>query len=309
MRIETSWFSPTTVLIPKLDIHFTNLCNLHCDQCTHLSNFNINKKITIEELKNYYELWNKKIQPIVFAISGGEPFLHKDVEKMICLTKKSWPHSQILIFSNGLLLHKFTNLPLILKKHGITLIVSNHSTTNSAKYDKKFNDVVNLLKGWIKKYDIPNLIEIDGYLPDHDTTIYRKENNELVEYKFINETSSWLKFYKGYGKEMKPYNDNNVKESWNNCPVGQTCFQLYNGNIYKCAPLAYLPDLHNKFGLSPEWDHYLSYKPLSPDSSLKELKKFFAKKEESYCNMCPSTPQKFVPSNNPMKIFDLKLIS
>lgn len=272
------------VVIPKIDIHLTHLCNLHCDQCSHFSDYHINEHLTVEELKHNYSLWHKKIIPKYFTITGGEPLLNPDVEEMIEVTKFFWPYSNLRLYSNGLLLHKFPNLPKLLKKHNIHLIISNHSSKNSSKYDELFSKVDKLVNEWISNYGIR--AQIDYF------------HNEY-----------WMKFYYGYGKTMKPFNDNNIKESWNNCPVNQECFQLLDGNIFKCAPLAYLPKLDKKFGLSSEWNHYLSYKPLEPQSSSEEIVEFFNKKEESFCSMCPSKEHPFIPENNPLKIFDIKLIS
>lgn len=40
---------------------------------------------------------------------------------------------------------------------------------------------------------------------------------------------------------------------------------------------------------------YLKYKPLSPGCTDEQMKKFFNRKEEFYCGMCPASPEKFTP--------------
>ena len=59
-------------------------------------------------------------------------------------------------------------------------------------------------------------------------------------------TSHWNVTYKGRGKSMKPFTDNNIKESWNHCIV-KNSLQLYNYNLWKCPPIAYLQDVLKKF--------------------------------------------------------------
>jgi hypothetical protein len=103
--------------------------------------------------------------------------------------------------------------------------------------------------------------------------------------------------YKGYGDNMMPFEDQDPETSWNNCIAGQDCFQLLDGNIYKCAPLAYLPLQQKQFNLSSKWDHYLTYKPLTPSATDQEVEDFFNKKAESYCAMCPANPAKFIKRN------------
>ena len=104
----------------------------------------------------------------------------------------------------------------------------------------------------------------------------------------------WQKVYKGYGENIEPYEDNDPESSWNNCPTGQNCFQLHEGKMWKCAPLAFLPMMNKKYKLSEKWDRYLEYVPLSSDCTTEELQKFINRGAESYCSMCPSKPHYFM---------------
>jgi hypothetical protein len=61
---------------------------------------------------------------------------------------------------------------------------------------------------------------------------------------------------------------------------------LFEGRIYKCAPLAYLKMQKAKYGISPKWDFYLGYEGLDPACSDGELDAFIAKEDEPYCAMC-----------------------
>ena len=97
-----------------------------------------------------------------------------------------------------------------------------------------------------------------------------------------------MKGYTGYGSNIKPLKGD-FQESWNNCPTGQENFQLYNGKIYKCAPLAYLPLQKEKYpDLSEEWNPYLRYIPLEPDGDIEE---FFSRQAELVCSMCPNSTE------------------
>lgn len=288
--------------IPNLDIHFTDLCNLHCEQCTHLSNYNINKSIDIDTLIRYYESWVDKIKPLTFTISGGEPLMHPQVLEMIHITRKYWKDSYIRMFSNGLLLHRYPELPKVLECEDVNLIISNHSTKKSQRYDKEFEKIQVKLMTWITQYDIS--VGIDYY---NQSTVWFDNKNPQMQIGG-DEQSPWFAFYQGYGREMKPFNDGNPRASWENCPVYNVCFQLKDNNIYKCAPLAYLPNLNEKFGLSEEWDDYLAYVPLSSDANQEEIAEFFSRQEESYCNMCPAYEHKFIPEHDPKKIYDKDLI-
>jgi hypothetical protein len=61
---------------------------------------------------------------------------------------------------------------------------------------------------------------------------------------------------------------------------------LFEGKIYKCAPLAYLKMQKAKYEISPKWDFFLGYEGLDPACSDGELDAFIAKEDEPYCAMC-----------------------
>ncbi len=48
-----------------------------------------------------------------------------------------------------------------------------------------------------------------------------------------------------------------------------------------------------RYGLGEKWAPYLRYRPLEPDCSESELREFFGREDESFCAMCPATPQPF----------------
>ena len=92
---------------------------------------------------------------------------------------------------------------------------------------------------------------------------------------------------------MEPYEDNDPISSWDVC-VSRLCVQLWEGKLWKCPGLAYLPMQAEKYNLSDKWNPYLKYVPLSPDG---DIKKFFLRKAESFCSMCPAHAEYFKPAD------------
>jgi hypothetical protein len=96
-------------------------------------------------------------------------------------------------------------------------------------------------------------------------------------------------FYQGAGTQIKPFQHDDVTESKKHC----TCptLQLYKSNLYKCAPIAYIGEVLEKFGMEndPDWQPYLRYEPLTPDCSDDELVNSMKKQPqpEWTCKMCP----------------------
>jgi hypothetical protein len=91
---------------------------------------------------------------------------------------------------------------------------------------------------------------------------------------------------------MEPFDDRQPRLSWENC-TAKNCYQLFEGRIWKCAPLAYLKLQEAKYALSEQWRPYLHYQALQPDCTPDELAAFLAKEDESCCSMCASRPQPF----------------
>lgn len=273
------------IKISHLEWHVTHYCNLTCQGCLHFSDYGHEGSTDYETLKDWYKKWSPRLAPNTIDILGGEPLLNKDILKIISLTREYWddPYLERLnLQSNGLLLDRFPDLPKVLKEANCSISLSQHS--DDPVYNKLFEKAKDTLKQWQEEYGI--------------------ETNVFDFHSF------WMKTYHGYGNDMEPYEDNNPEESWNNCPTGQDCFQIHEGSIYKCSPLAYLPMQKNKVNLSSKWNFYLTYTPLSPDASDDEVLEFFSRKAEKYCSMCPASPELFKKPSplTPRKKFLIKKI-
>lgn len=256
------------IIVPHLEWHAAHACNFTCESCSHFSNHGINKIVSLDTLKHWYSLWNNRIVPKSMAILGGEPLLNKQIVDIIYMTKDMWgkENEYFELVTNGFLLHKYPELPKALEETNCVLSISIHG--NSKKYSETINNINVLLTEWTNKFKI--------------------------KIKPMQVSTTWIKTYNGFGNNMTPYEDNDYKKSWDNCPTGQQCFQLLDEKIYKCSMLAYLPLVKQKYNLSDKWNRYLKYKPLSSDCSDQDILNFFNKKEEVFCSMCPSDPKLFV---------------
>jgi organic radical activating enzyme len=274
-------FGKAMIEVPHLEWHVTHNCNLSCESCCHFTNHGHDWFIDIDTLAKWYSYWNKRISPRRMAILGGEPLLHKNIVDIVYLTREMWNQPKDFYFeivTNGILIdkEKHKNLPKALVDTDCTLSVSIHSTKNvSLEYSNKLKKSLNIIKEWRDRYNIK--INLDDSFND------------------------WNRTYKNFGINSEPFEDNTPEQSWENCPTGQECFQLYNGNIYKCAPLAYLPLLKEKYGplLSGKWDPYLKYIPLTPNCSDDDIIEFYNRKCESVCGMCPKNIINF-KKNDPL---------
>jgi organic radical activating enzyme len=95
---------PVAIEIPVI---FT--CNLTCRQCAHLSPYfpKETPPVSVQELEEMCAAWSPRITARHVNITGGEPLVHPDIEKIFCLFRRYWNHAeQIEVTTNGLVLEQ-----------------------------------------------------------------------------------------------------------------------------------------------------------------------------------------------------------
>lgn len=258
--------------IRNLEIHVAHACNLTCESCAHFSNFHHAGIVSLEEAETWMKPWSGRLQPRYFSLLGGEPTIHPQLSEFVLLARRYWPHSTLRLVTNGFFLHRHPELPEALRQAGNAfMIVTIHHT--ALEYLNRIADNLILIREWILERDIA--------------------------VAFSHSHSYWSRLYLQDGDVIEPFQDQNPRASWEIC-FGKYCRQLFNGDIYKCAPSAYLKMQDRKEKLGPSWAPYLAYEPLRSDCSDLELDRFFSREEESICGMCPAYSRSFdkpVPLN------------
>jgi len=244
--------------VANLEVHVTHACNLACESCSHYSNHNHRGRLTLSEADRWMGFWSQRIEVGDFHLLGGEPTVHPELPSFIGIVRRHWPNSAIRIRTNGFFLHRHPSLPALLAADGRTTVcIAVHH--DSREYRERLQPVLDLVDRWHAEFGI----RVD------------------VDQSFGN----WTRRYLGFGAAMQPFEDGAPRASWEICPA-RHCKQLFEGKLWKCAPLAYLKLQLSKYRLSSKWDHYLQYRPLHPGCSDAELDRFLALEEESYCGMC-----------------------
>lgn len=267
-----------------LEISIVHGCNLSCKGCSHFSDYAHTRKLTLDEIYSWIKPWSELVQPKPkdyishFGILGGEPLLHENICEILTFSRKCFPNCQIRLTTNGFLAKRHPNLPKILHDNNILLKVSIHS--EHPYYLEKCSESINLIKKWEKK----------GV-----KVAWADLRSNYWELPYVRE------------KDLNsPYDDKNPRESWKNCLC--KCYQIFNYKIWKCPKITYLKIQKNKFPntVSEKFDKYLDYEGLSLNSSFSEKIKFFNKKEEFICGMCPKkikfTPRKNLPLPLPLPL-------
>ncbi|MBU0614759.1 MAG: radical SAM protein, partial [Nanoarchaeota archaeon] len=88
-------------------IHFvTSRCNARCEHCFYWKNLNQNNDLTLDEIKKI----TKTLPDLRFLlISGGEPFLRKDLTGIISSYCDNTKTQEVSIPTNGLLKEKIVS--------------------------------------------------------------------------------------------------------------------------------------------------------------------------------------------------------
>jgi radical SAM family protein len=247
--------------IERLELHVTHACNLVCESCSHYSNHNHHGHVAPDDADRWMSSWTHRLAPDEFHLLGGEPTIHPELPEFVRLVRRHWPDAFIRIRTNGFFLHRHPSLPAVLAAYGPAAIsVALHH--DSPEYREHMRPTLDLIARWQRDFGTP--VSVDPAF------------------------ANWTQRYQGFGATMLPFEDNAPRASWDICPA-RICKQLYEGKIWKCAPLAYLKMQRAKYPLSPKWDFYLGYQPLEPDCSDHELDLFVAKEDEPYCSMCSAT--------------------
>jgi hypothetical protein len=245
----------------NLELHLAHGCNLACESCSHYSNHQHTGLLSVAEARDWMRHWSGRLRPAQFSLLGGEPCLNPALARHVWLTGEMFPQSKLILVTNGFLLNRHPRLPVALRGTGAVLHISVHH--GSAEYRDRLEPIRRLVADWQQRWNIP------------------------VQWR--PSSATWTRRYQGFGREMKPYDDNDPAGSWQNC-VARWCLQLHEGRLWKCPAVAYLEMQDRKYSLSDDWKPYLHYTPLEPSCTDAELHEFVNRRVEPVCAMCPAKP-------------------
>ena len=247
--------------LPALEYHVAHTCNLSCEQCSHYSNFHPSVPMpTPEETAEEYAAWNNRLRPRRFALLGGEPTLNPRLVEHVRLARRAWPDSDLMLVSNGLLLHRHPELPRVLVETNCRLDVSQHGT--APRYPKEFANVKRLLWRWRSEY------------PGIRIKIRQSHRGWVRQYRVVD------------GKPMPFQSD--PKAAYRVC-LQKACTQLYRGCLVKCPAIAYFKvmESHLKLEAILEWEKFRDYRGCSSKASDAVINAFIATGAIDQCGLCP----------------------
>jgi organic radical activating enzyme len=269
--------------ILKLDyaeFYITNVCNLTCNGCNRFNSFRIKGWQAWSQYKSIYEKWSQQLNIGIISIMGGEPLLNPEFYQWVDGLSKLWPHSAIIIATNGTQLDrhkKFYDVMLDNKK--ISLNVSLHNKMQK----KKIIDKVKNFLCFPFQYEA-------------DTTRYR----ESLSITDANGVTIKI-FYNWWFHQGAIIRDQQIDRYTlhNSDPIkahtichSKTCHHFDQGRLYKCGPAALFQVFDQQIGLdlSDEDRKLMEHvNSLSVDDPLDVKRQFIDKIKEPIpqCKFCP----------------------
>ncbi|MGN0015086.1 MAG: radical SAM protein [Candidatus Gastranaerophilaceae bacterium] len=241
-----------TNIVPALDIHLVEHCNLSCKYCGHFSNIAEPEYLDIDkfekDLIRLKKITNGKIEG--FKLMGGEPLLHPLICDFFDLVRKYFPDPEctfLMLITNGVLLNSMKS-SFWENMHNNSVLLNPSIYPINIDWDKVFEKS--------QKYGVELLLNKEKLRPIEE---FYKSNINLD------------------GK-IEPVS------RWKNCNMKCRCAGLQNGKIYQCAFAAYMRHFNKKFGTSlvPTQDDYIDiYKA----KSVNDIFNFF-EKPFPFCKYC-----------------------
>ena len=204
----------------QFEVDLAMHCNLDCNCCSQFAPLAEPEFASLNQMKKDFErlgnLFNGRAKRIYLI--GGEPLLNEDICACMEIARKSFPSTEISIFSNGLLLKKMHDqFWEICRKNNISIIVTRYPI--NFDYDK------------IQKYVL----------------------SKNIVFQFAG-TSQDYKYMSNIGIDVE--GKQNPEDSFIHCYEANNCIKLRNGRLYTCTRPATIYKFNQFFGEKLEVSDY-----------------------------------------------------
>lgn len=192
-------------ILPQVEMHISDCCNLNCVGCTHFSplfhKIDADFETRINDIKNL----KKKVTHIMgFNLLGGEPFLNPEIGEYVREIRRLLPNTRLNIVTNGILLPKVSkDILKQIKLNEVVINITEYIPTNKIineiqkcldeaqlmykirKTDNLFNKPLDLRKEKYNNKCISNgCVNIyNGKISRCPTLMYVNKFNETFEQK------------------------------------------------------------------------------------------------------------------------------
>jgi hypothetical protein len=257
--------------IGLLETMATFSCTLSCKSCNNYSDYGMRGGyVRWQQMQEWLDVLFTRLRVSCFSIVGGEPFLNPELQLWIESFRQRYPETMLMILTNATLLDKNWWIIDSMKKYGmIYLKMTNHQPHLS--YFEKAKEKLLSSFNW----------------EQHEEN-YWFEPTKILDLR-IEQSSTFMKTFKGSYGSMKPYNNNPI-EAFEICNQ-KICPLFVDGKLFKCGTAGLLHRVlqdHNQLN-DVDWAPYVN-KGLKLDCTDEELRAWANNygKPHSICSMCPA---------------------
>lgn len=270
------------ISIKKVEFYITNVCNLTCEYCNRFNNLNFKGWQDWNDYKDTYARWSDLLEIDQIVVMGGEPLLNPSICDWATGLSKTWGRG-VQILSNGTRINHVKNFYDTLRNYNVWIGVTLHNLDHAESI----------------------IAEVERFLQPPINKISGKENNAYgAEILLIDSNKVKIPFWitDSFLQNAILRDNNGVWTLHDSDPVAAheicgfaqgKCYHFIRGKLYKCGPVALLPELDTQIGLQlSQQDRILltSYKPLTLENFDSYHEEFFDKLDDPIpqCKFCPS---------------------
>lgn len=245
---------------PKMlsfEVPLADHCNLNCVGCSHFSPLSPPNFMDLDtftcDFKRMSELLEAHTHQI--RLMGGEPLLNHDINKYLVVARQYFPHADILVVTNGLLLPK-------MEEPFWETCRENQIVIAPTKYPVNFD------------YDAAEkLVEAHG-----------------VKYRYFSDRDAVGVFEK---YALDPQGLQDYEQNYRMCSIPNPCPHLRNGRLYLCPIPPTVRYLNESFGTHFE-ESPQDFIDIHQAKSAEEILEFLAK-PIPFCRYCRKDVTEEVP--------------
>lgn len=205
--------------LKSVEFHLTDACNLTCSGCNRFNDMGLRGFEDWNKHRSAYENFSKNVEiEREIDILGGEPLLHPHINQIITDLRNFWPSNEIVILTNGLLLHKVKGIMDQIVQNKISLDISVHNKEWRIPIIKKLNELTGE-KIKLRWKIIKDKVPIAEFI-FNDT----KHTITLTEHFYQNSLGQ-------PNGVLRPY-ESDADKAWEACVA--KCPTLHEGKLYKC---------------------------------------------------------------------------
>lgn len=276
-----------------LEVIVNRTCNLKCIGCTSFCDYPHGETSDWESVKNDLLKWSQILKIHNIGLLGGEPLANPKFYDWLVGVRSILKDTFILLVTNGTLLDKWPDLldKMIENSPGKIMI------TLHTEDERILSVLEKMVAGSKYRFIVKNY---QGEFFERQYVLLDKQKKFSIQ---VIEPDYFIKLYKGYGKNIYPYNTEDYVEAHNLCIDSP---MLFNGRIYRCSKFALLKEqleltgqLYDEENIKP-WNTYLEYEGVSYNLDFEKIREELGKfdKAEEVCKSCPGNMDNYKIINN-----------